>query len=72
MSRVHCTQTYSYQGLAPSPPFNPSARPWSFFGKKKEMLLIDDANAPPPTPENIAAVTSAAYVQSDSRNAEYL
>ena len=34
----------------PSPALIPSARPCFLFGKKNEILLIDDANAPPPMP----------------------
>ena len=30
--------------------FSESARPCFLFGKKNEILLIDDANAPPPMP----------------------
>ena len=41
----------------PSPALRPSARPCIRFGKKKLMLDIDEAKAPPPTPEMPASTT---------------
>ena len=42
----------------PNPALRPSESPCIRFGKKKLMLDIDDANAPPPTPESAANRTS--------------
>ena len=38
----------------PRPAFSPSERPCMRFGKKKLMLDMEEANAPPPTPESPA------------------
>ena len=40
----------------PNPAFSPSASPCSFFGKKKLMFDMDEANAPPPTPDSAASM----------------
>ncbi len=38
----------------PSPAFSPSDKPCILFGKKKLMFDIDEAKAPPPTPDSAA------------------
>ena len=53
----------------PMPALRPRASPCWALGKKKLMLLMDEAKAPPPTPENMAATTKDAYVQSVLRSA---
>lgn len=52
----------------PSPPLRPSARPFCRAGKKKEMLLTDDAKAPPPTPLPPASSTRLVKLQSLSES----
>src|SRR3972149_6897003 len=41
----------------PRPALSPNEVPWTRLGKKKVMFDIDEAKAPPPTPERVARTT---------------
>ena len=45
----------------PRPAFLPSAAPFSFFGKKKPILAIDEAKLPPPNPHSSASTRKMKY-----------
>ena len=45
----------------PSPAFSASALPFSAFGKKKEMLDIEEAKLPPPKPQSSASTRKIQY-----------
>ena len=43
----------------PAPALMPSARPFSFCGKKKLMLVVEEAKLPPPMPLTAAQARSS-------------